>query len=282
MGGDITGKLIIPIVQNEDGNFKFAFSGVEYDIKEESELQNIEQQIRNSGYYPYRTTPEEAAKLSSDEKEIDKLFSKLIVERIKGWVELAEKKLRNKGIKCFINPGNDDIFDIDPILENSENIIMPEGEVIELDNRHEMISTGFANITPWNCPRDINEAKLYDKIEDMASRVRSTSNCIFSFHCPPYNTRIDEAPKLDKDLTPIMGPSGELILEPVGSVAVRKAIEKYQPLLGLHGHVHEGRGRNRIGKTLVLNCGSEYSEGILHGIIVTLNDKKVTYQFTTG
>jgi len=66
-------------------------------------------------------------------------------------------------------------------------------------------------------------------------------------------------------------------------VAVREAIEKYKPLLGLHGHIHESRGVVNIGRTLCINPGSEYGEGIIRGAIVDLaKDKVLSYQLTSG
>ena len=62
---------------------------------------------------------------------------------------------------------------------------------------------------------------------------------------------------------------------PGGSSAVRSAIEKHQPLLGLHGHIHESKGFVKIGRTFCVNPGSEYGEGILRGVIIDLEDGKV-------
>jgi Icc-related predicted phosphoesterase len=72
-------------------------------------------------------------------------------------------------------------------------------------------------------------------------------------------------------------------MAPAGSTAVREAIEELQPLVGLHGHIHEGRGETKIGRTLCLNPGSVYSEGVLNGVLLTLADGQVRdYQFTQG
>ena len=282
MGGDITGKMIVPIVGTGQGRHQLTFLGIRHRLKKEEELLDFEQRIRNSGYYPFRTSPDEMKELDADPEKMERLFLKLMTESVRGWMELAEKKLKDQDTKCFFNTGNDDRFEIDRIIQDSSVFTMPEGKVLMLDERHEMISTGFSNPTPWNCPRDIPEEELLDKIERMTSEVSDMSNCVFNMHVPPYDTTIDEAPRLDKDLTPIRSGSGELMMEPVGSKAVRAAIEKHQPLVGLHGHIHEGKGKSTIGKTIILNCGSEYSEGILHGVLLELEDRKAKYQFTTG
>lgn len=282
MGGDITGKMIVPIVGTGQGRYELTFLGIKHRLKKEEELLDFEQRIRDSGYYPFRTSAGEMKELDADPEKREQLFLKLMIESVRGWMELADKKLKDQDVKCFLNTGNDDRFEIDPIIQNCGVLTMPEGRVLMLDDRHEMISTGFSNPTPWNCPRDIPEDELLEKIEKMVSEVRDMSNCIFNMHVPPYDTTIDEAPRLDKNLTPIRSGSGELMMESVGSKAVRIAIEKHQPLVGLHGHIHEGKGKSAIGKTVVLNCGSEYSEGILHGVILELENKKMKYQFTTG
>ena len=72
-------------------------------------------------------------------------------------------------------------------------------------------------------------------------------------------------------------------MAPVGATSVRKAIEEYQPLLGLHGHIHESRGVARLGRTICINPGSRYNEGILQGVIIDLEGNCVrNYQLTAG
>jgi hypothetical protein len=69
----------------------------------------------------------------------------------------------------------------------------------------------------------------------------------------------------------------------VGSKAVRAAIEKYQPLVGLHGHIHESRSAQKIGRTTCINPGSEYGEGILRGCLVTFAEGVIEgFQMTSG
>jgi hypothetical protein len=100
------------------------------------------------------------------------------------------------------------------------------------------------------------------------------SNCIFNLHCPPYDSGIDIAPKLNDELRPVLN-AGQPVMIPVGSTAIKAAIGKYQPLLGLHGHVHESSGVVELGRTLCLNPGSEYGEGILRGILVDISNRRV-------
>lgn len=283
MGGDITGKMVIPIVEQGDGTYIAQLVDRDRPVKNKEELEYIEKIIRDSGFYPYRVTKDEIEELQNDKAKIDQLFSRLMCESLERWISIAEERLKGKGVDIYISPGNDDRFEIDDILRKSKLLMYPEGRVIELDRFHEMISTGFANMTPWKCPRDIEEEELADKIQKMVSQVRDMKNCIFNFHCPPYNTPIDAAPKLDENLTPLLAPGGDLIMTSAGSTSVRTAIEENQPLLGLHGHIHESKGMIRLGRTLCINPGSEYGEGILRGVIVDLSKKKIEdYLFTSG
>ncbi len=104
---------------------------------------------------------------------------------------------------------------------------------------------------------------------------------IFNFHCPPYGSNLDEAPQIDQDLN--VKDAGRSLV-PVGSTAVRDSIMKHQPLLSLHGHIHEGKGTARLGKTLAINAGSMYEQGVLQGVLVELDPKKGirSYTLTTG
>jgi hypothetical protein len=203
-------------------------------------------------------------------------------KRVEDWIQLAEERLKDQEFDCYIQPGNDDRYLIDPLFEKSKRIINPDGKVLQLDKNHEMISTGHANITPWDCPRDEPEEKLGEIIENLVARVKNMNDCIFNFHCPPYDTNLDIAPKLDETLKPTTSASGVKTAH-VGSVAVREAIDSHQPLLGLHGHIHESKASQSLGRTLVLNPGSEYGEGVLHGVLVELNENGIkNHMFVQG
>jgi len=282
LGGDITGKMIVPLVETSDGSYTTNFMGIDHVLKSKEETDKIEKRIRDTGYYPYRTTQKEMEELNADPERVDKLFSNLMNVTLERWLGIVAEKLKGTGIECYIVPGNDDRHEIDPILEKSEYAINPEGKVVEIDPHHEMISSGFANVTPWNCPRDVSEDALRERLEAMTSQVKDMKNAIFCLHCPPYGTELDVAPKLDKDLRPVIQRGGITMIH-VGSQAVRETIERYQPLLGLHGHIHESKGAYRLGRTLCLNAGSEYSELILRGVLVDLHEKGFKdYLFTSG
>lgn len=285
LGGDITGKQVIPILKQSDNLFTAQFLGREWKLRSEEEVREIEKTIRDSGCYSYRTTPREMEEINADPSRINEVFTQLTSETLRRWIKIAEERLKDTDIKLFMTGGNDDDFFIESILEESDFIINPEGKVVNIDEHHEMISTGYSNITPWKCPRDIPESELAEKIETMTSQVKNMKNCIFNFHCPPIDSQIDTAPKLDATSTPpkFITKAGQIIMYGAGSTAVRNSIEKYQPLLGLHGHIHESRGFNYIGKTFCINPGSEYGEGILRGCLVNVGKEKVKgFQFLSG
>ncbi len=283
MGGDITGKMLVPLVEQEDGTFKGTLLARQRVAAPGPELDALEKDIKYNGFYPYRTTAAELQRMSEDHEYVESVFSRVMTEAFDRWLTLADTKLDGVKVKCFLTPGNDDQLCIDVAFKGKKVMVDPEGTVGHLDDNHEMISTGYCNITPWLCPRDISEEELEAKIEAMARQVTSMDRCVFNFHCPPYDSTIDMAPLLDAQLRPVLGPEGQPRMVPVGSKAVRKAIEKYQPFLALHGHIHESRGLFKIGRTMCLNPGSRYGEGVLQGLIVEIDKGRVkANQFTSG
>jgi Icc-related predicted phosphoesterase len=283
LGGDITGKMIVPIVEQPDGTYVGEFLGNQQVMKTPEERDALEKNIHFSGYYPYRTTPSEMEKLQADKKLVDELFSKVMAEGIRRWVSIAEERLKGSNVMCYISPGNDDRTNIDEFLKSSSVVLCPEDEVVWVDDHHEMVTSGWANITPWHSPRETTEDKLAALFEPMLSKVEQMENCIFNLHCPPFNTPIDLAPELDETLKPKVSSGGGVSMIHVGSTAVRQAIETHKPLLGLHGHIHEARGFVKIGRTLCINPGSEYGEGILRGAVINLDEKGVkSYLLTQG
>lgn len=281
LGGDITGKQIVAIERRDDGYHSHLF-GQDRLARTPEELAQLEKQIRMNGFYPYIATAEELDELAGDEARVAALFSRLMCETVERWLRVAEERLRGLPVKCFISPGNDDLFELDPILQRSDVVIYPEGQVVDLDGEHTMISCGYANMTPWRCPRDIEDEELRSRLEAMIAQVPDPSRCVFNLHAPPYDSTLDIAPQVDADLRPVVV-AGQPQMIPVGSRAVREVIEKYQPVVGLHGHIHESRGATRLGRTVCLNPGSEYSEGILRGVLVNLAGGQLkSYQFVAG
>lgn len=282
LGGDITGKMIIPIVEQSDGTFVAQFLGSQRVMKNTMERDELEKSIRSSGFYPYRTIPSEVEKLENQKEMLDELFSKVMVQDVKRWVSIAEQKLKGNNVKCYISPGNDDRFEIDDVLKSSSVILYPEEDVVWIDKDHEMITSAWTNYTPWHSPRETSEEKLTEIFESMSAKVSRMENCLFNLHCPPHDTPLDLAPQLDESLKPVTR-GGTINMIHVGSLAVRQVIEKYKPLLGLHGHIHESRGFATLGRTLCVNPGSTYADGILLGAVLNIDEKGVkSYLLTQG
>lgn len=275
MGGDITGKMIVPIVPREDGKYDSYRAGKDY-ILEESELEEFEAKLRFSGYYPVKMSRAERDLIGADKVKSDALFDKVMAKELKRWLDLIPERVPD-GVKVIICPGNDDRFVIDEIIKKHPYAIYGENTVIDLDGEHELVSYGWSNPTPWNSPRETSEEELLKRLEFLVSKVKNMKTAIFNFHVPPYESQIDYAPKLTEDLQ-VEYEGGKPRLIPVGSTAVRKVIEKCQPLIALHGHIHESYGFVRIGRTVCINPGSEYAEGILRAFVIEVDGERILRQ----
>lgn len=283
LGGDMVGKMIVPLVEQAGNMYHANYLGKVYDVAAGEALEKFEKTLEDSGLYPLRVTPAEVDAFKADKANVEKRFAELATARVAKWLQIAEERLKDTGIRCYVQPGNDDPYDIDAAFKPSAVIENVDGKVVALDDQHEMANLGAANQTPWHCPRDVAEPELGMRIEQVMRMVKNPERAVLNFHVPPYDTNLDVAPELDANLTPKLSLSGGFKMIPVGSTAVRAAIEKYQPLLGLHGHVHESRGAQKIGRTMCINPGSEYGEGVLRGVILDLTPKGLeSYTFTQG
>lgn len=274
LAGDLTGKSIIPLIEQKDGTYTCKIFGRRMVARNKREIDKVKDDIRFSGYYPIVCTQKEVEELKRNPKKVDELFERVMVDNMRRWLHMVEEHVP-KDVKVIVMPGNDDTFSIDKPIKESERVIYPLKKAIPLCFDYEMISMDWSNPTPWDSPRECSEKELWKKLEKLVSFVTvDWSRVICNFHCPPYMTLLDLAPKLDKDLKPVYV-LGESVREHVGSKSVREFEEKYQPLLGLHGHIHESYASDRVGRTLVVNPGSEYTEGILRGFILDFTKEKI-------
>lgn len=280
LGGDIIGKSLIPIVERS-GSYAATLGERTFSELGSDGLQELITAIRRSGDYFVVGSPEELERLS-DPAELDRVFRSVVYKSIEEWVALAEERLEGSGVKCFVAPGNDDFLEVDSALKGGRNVLFAEGEVLRLDDTHEVLTTGYSNVTPWATEREFNEDEMAEYLQKMADRVADIQNAVAVIHPPPYDSTLDLCPAIDDEFRPQMQ-GGTVTLAPVGSTAVRKFIEDYEPLVGLHGHVHEGKGMVQLGGTLCLNPGSEYSSGILSGALLALGEGEViSRQFVSG
>jgi len=280
LGGDITGKQLALIVE-EDGGWRVGADRDVERLESREALEAARKRLSSGGMYPIVVTPEEERQLMGDRSLVEERFRQERLGRVASWMSLAEERLRPTGIPCFVSPGNDDDREVAEIIDRAAWVQNPEGKVVDLGG-HEMISWGWSNPTPWDTPREQSEAELGEHMAAMASQLSDREGAIFNLHCPPYQSGLDSAPALDANLKPIVR-GGQIDQVPVGSTAVRAAIQQYQPLLGLHGHIHECRAMKRIGRSMCINPGSDYHTATLRGAIVQISAHKVdAWTLTTG
>jgi uncharacterized protein len=276
LGGDMTGKALIPIINDGNGQWHATLLEHRSTLEGEEQVAEFEQAVIRRGYYPFRVDPDELQELAADEPRWHALFEEHMLATVKRWMEMADEKLSGTGIRIFVCPGNDDQLDVDDVIENARTVELGEGRVVDIDG-FQMVSSGWANRTPWDTYREEDEPQLAERIQAMVSQVTAPpERTIFSLHCPPYNTGLDDAPELTKDMD--LKDAGHAV-KPVGSTAVREAIEEFQPALSLHGHIHEARASRRLGRTLCINPGSSYEQGQLMGAVIDLDGKKKVKRF---
>jgi Icc-related predicted phosphoesterase len=281
LGGDFTGKLVVPLVETATG-YRAEVMGRTEEVDADGAAA-LERRIADLGHYPARMTGDEVGHLNAHPDDLAALFEGLICQRVAAWIGYANERLAGTGVRVLTAPANDDPFAIDEVIaeHGGEVFVNVEGEVVEIAPGHELISTGYTNETPWHTPREYPEEVIAAHIKEMAARLDRPENAVFNLHPPPHNSQIDLAPELDADLKVTSGGSPAMV--PVGSRAVRAAIEEHQPLLSLHGHIHESPGSVRIGRTVAVNPGSEYGEGVLRGALITLGGGRIRRrQATTG
>jgi uncharacterized protein len=269
MGGDMTGKAMVPIV-TQNGGWRVTLQEQEHVLSSEAELTAMEKRILDRGYYPVRLSQDELEAWNADQALVDQRFKDEMLRAVERWMALADERLANTSIRCIVSPANDDMFEIDPIIAAAKRVDLGEANTIPLDGIS-LVSTGWANPTPWRTFRELPEAELKSRIDALVREVPDPKRAIFNFHAPPYGSNLDNAPKLTEEMTYVAG--GQALI-PVGSKAVRDAILEYGPPLSLHGHIHEGRGAVKLGRTLAVNPGSSYEDGVLQAAIVDLDPKK--------
>jgi Icc-related predicted phosphoesterase len=281
LGADLGGKAIQGIVRAPGDRWRARFIGTDHDVASGAELEDLERLIEDHGYYPYRAEPGELEGRQAD-GTLDALFLELMTARLTAWMALADERLRPRGIPLFVMLGNDDPPPLRAVLDGAPWAVHAEGRVVRLDDDHEMISWGYSNLTPFHSHREQSEPELAASIERLVAQLDDPGRAVFNLHVPPIGSGLDDAPVLDESLT-VQTALGQVKFAPAGSTAVREAIETIQPLVGLHGHIHESAGIRRIGRTIAINPGSDYATGALNGALVTLErDKVTTHQLVRG
>lgn len=280
LGGDLTGKALVPVVLHGD-HYTAELVGREVMARTEAELAQLEKTIRLGGQYAFRCSEADYEALRSDRSRVDAEFMKAMRQTLKDWFDLARERLAGRGTRMLVIAGNDDPFDINEVIENHDFVECVDRRVVDLGNGIEVLGFGGSNHTPWNSPREYEECEITSIVESLASQLKDPAHSIWNVHVPPYQTGLDMAPQLTADLSVVME-GGQPHMIPVGSTAVLNLIEKYQPSASMHGHVHESRALVKIGKSVVLNPGSEYTEGVLRGAFVQVNSRGSQAQLMSG
>jgi uncharacterized protein len=279
LGGDFAGKGLVPVL-SQNGSLSAEVRGERVTVPQ-AEWDRLEAEVNRAGFYPVRMDADQVAVLNRDAEALDRLFRGEIAARMQRWCDLAAERLDPR-VRCIITPGNDDPVEADPVLAAHPRVECPELELCDL-GPITMASIGVVPYTPWDTERESSEEDLGKQISQMLDQLPEGRNAILNVHCPPYASGLDDAPELDATLKPVIR-GGRPSIVPVGSHAVREAIKRYQPVLGLHGHIHESRGAQKIGRTLCVNPGSDYSSGVLRGAVVDIAEDGTCLDFllTTG
>lgn len=286
-GGDLMGKVVVPVVRRSGGRREAELQGKLHVFEDEESVAAFTRRLATLGHYWVEYDEDEYAAVAADETAVEALFVKLARERLSRWVSLAEERLAGSHVRCYLSGGNDDTDEVLEVLasECADQTVSCEGAVVSLSDDHTMVSLGYSTPTPWKTPREATDDVLAGMIEDLMRNVPDPSRCVLNFHVPPLESSLDTCLELDTSVWPPrpVTRAGQPVEYGAGSAAVRAALEDYQPLIGLHGHIHESRGNVKYGRSVALNPGSEYGEGILRGAIIAIQDSRVLgTQFTSG
>lgn len=283
LGGDISGKIVVPLVESGKDTYRARLHGSD-EIVQADGLEEFEKRAWNSGLYTRRMTPDEYQNYVDHPEQLDELFNQVVATTVKRWIDFAHSRLAGTDVVILNAPGNDDPPVVDDVLREhgDERFQFVEGQVVEVAPGHEMINTGYTNQTPWDTHREYSEEQIQLHLKEMTSQLQHPETAIFNIHVPPFDSRLDTAPLLDDTLA-VKTSAGTQLTTPVGSTAVREAIDAVQPLVTLHGHIHESGGAVRLGRTVAINAGSEYGEGVLRGVLVTVGGGRLLrHQAVTG
>lgn len=274
VGGDVTGKAMVPVIHQGGGRYVGYLFGRQEVANNPDELQKVKKTISGVGFYPILVEKDEAQALEQDADLLAQRFEQEMCQRVREWMQLYEEKLKPQNVALYFMAGNDDLFSIDEVLKEFPSVHDPNQARFETEDGFEIVGLSYANMTPWRCVRDLEEPDLESKLAELEKLVVNPETTIAVLHVPPVDSGLDTCPELDKNLK-IITQGGQVVMKSAGSPAVRRWIEKVQPMLSLHGHIHESPGHVHIGRTLSINAGSEYAEGILKAALINLENKKV-------
>ncbi len=274
VGGDIAAKTLTPIFQAGE-TWSAKVEGVARSATTRPQLALLEEALRDAATVPFRTTEKEWAELGAKPGALDEVFERRANEELGRWLLWAQPRLHESGARLLVGLGNDDLTSMEQVIRADPVAELTDLDLLRLDDHHELLTLPYSNPTPWRTHRELPEEGIARFLEAGFARLEHPENAVVNAHVPPFGTPLDLAPRLDAALVKVMRPGGEAEMVHVGSTAVRAFLEARQPLLGLHGHIHESRGTTIFGRTLAANCGSAYTEGALLGAVVDLGPDDV-------
>ena len=101
LGGDMTGKAVVPFIHQGGNNYKVTLLEQEFPITNEDELTDMKKRVRSRGYYPYLTTPDEIAELEKSPERVHQIFLQEVLKVVQQWMDLADKKLDGTDMKVY-------------------------------------------------------------------------------------------------------------------------------------------------------------------------------------
>lgn len=277
MGGDLTGKALVPIVREGDGSYRAEVIGEVRVARTAEELDQMQRAISTSGMYPLIVDPDEASLLAADAAEREAAFERALLDELRLWIRFADERLAGSGRRAYVIPGNDDPWSVDEVLVSGSSVVACDEAVCEV-GPHELLSFGYSNRTPWHTPRELDEEEIYTRLKRLADQLERPERAIFNIHVPPRESSLDVAFEVDEELRYVLK-GGRPHEVATGSSAVRQIIEETQPLLSLHGHIHESKGVTKIGQTVAINPGSDYGSGHLDGALVHVAEDRVLNRY---
>jgi len=286
-GGDLMGKLLIPIVRDTGSTWRARLQAQNHHITSPEQMTEFKEKLDTLGFYSFECDAEEYQWYEGHQDRIDDKFDELAKAKLVDWIELAERRLAGSDVRVYLCGGNDDTDAVLSALDDvsGDRVVNCENRVVPIDDEHVMATVGYSTPTPWDTPRERTDEEIGKVIEVLMAEIDDPSRTVFNFHCPPLDSGLDTCMKLDASVWPPKPiiENGQPVYYGAGAQSVADALERYQPAVGVHGHIHESRGITKYGRTPALNPGSEYGEGVLRGLIVAIRGgEAVGHQFTSG
>ncbi len=274
LGGDLSAKALVPI-RVRDSSAEFEIYGRSMSETGKGCVDRAVERVEQVGLYPLVLEPGTEVRTEAESMSLPSTFHDAIKSRLRDWATHAAHKLGSRG-RIYTIPGNDDHPCIDTVLDESNVFVSVDRRVVEVGEGLVICGLGASNATPWNTFREMSEEAIADQLALLMAGVPTGAKCIWNVHVPPAGIGLDicDAPDVEGKKSWFANMSPRQVS--AGSSSVAAAVRRYQPLLGLFGHVHEGRGAVKVGGTLCVNPGSEYFNSVLHAALIDIEDSSIT------